>query len=155
MTEREQITAKKIYFRYFSTSSSHRRVGDLAAGNTPTKGKEVVKREGALPSLPPQIALYSERQPLPIEPHSRIQLLPICCSATKRSKNNVYVSKLENGTNHPEGEDDNGTSSARAHELTLSARDRKLESHGERLNGTGSNGSARKRGHRWPNAAER
>ena len=79
----------------------------------------------------------------------------ICCSATKRSKNNVYFSKLENGTNHPKGENDNGMSSARARELTLPARDRKLEPHGKRLNGTRSNESARNRGRRWPDPADR
>lgn len=62
----------------------------------------------------------------------------ICCSATKHSKNNICFSKLENGTNHPTGENDNGMSSARAHELTFPARDRKLEPHRKRLNGTRS-----------------
>lgn len=82
-------------------------------------------------------------------------LHPIHCSATKRSKNNVYFSKLENGTNHPKGENDNGMSSARACELTLPARDRKLELHRKRLNGTRLNESARNRGHQWPNPVER
>lgn len=125
---------------------------------TPPPGKGILWKGGA-PSLCCLIkSLPTARDslcPYDLAAVFSSSLHPICCSATKRSKNNVYFSKLENGTNHPKGENDNGMSSARARELTLPARDRKLEPHGKRLNGTRSNESARNRGHRWPNPAER
>lgn len=125
---------------------------------TPPPGKGILWKEGAPSlcclhkSLP---AAGDSLCPYDLAAVFSSSLYPICCSATKRSKNNVYFSKLENGTNHPKGENDNGMSSARAREMTLPARDRKLEPHGKRLNGTRSNKSARNRGHRWPNPAER
>lgn len=125
---------------------------------TPPPGKGILWKAGALSlcclnkSLP---TAWDSLCPYDLAAVFSSSLHPICCSATKRSKNNVYFSKLENGTNHPKGENDNGMSSVQAHELTFPARDRKLEPHGRRLNGTRSNKSARNRGHRWPNPAER
>lgn len=148
---------RKIYFCYFITSFSHRQWKAWAPG-TPPPGEGILWKEGA-PSLCwlNKLLCTATGSLCPYDLAATLcsSLHPICCSATKRSKNNVYFSKLENGTNHPGGEHDNGMSSARAHELTLPARDGKLEPHGRRLDGTRSNESARNRGHRWPSPADR
>lgn len=72
---------------------------------TPPPSNGTLGRDGdPFPLLTPQNAPPGRRGPLPIWPLSRFQLLPpsICCSTTRRSKNNVYFSKLENGTKPPQ-----------------------------------------------------
>lgn len=133
-------------------------MGGFAARNTTSKQWDSAKRQGPFPFVDSTKCSLQEERASPrmtLQPLSAPPSLQFAAAQQGAPKITFIFQNWKMAPNHPKGENDNGMSSARAPELTLPARDGKLELHGKRLNGTGSRERARNRGHQWPSPVER